>query len=287
MLRDYHSWFSQIPTIVSPWLPLIAGFLGAIIGAVSNAFLRQRSERLAARQELVGLVGSFTEDCMAAIANIQAAVVEKDKGAERWKARGAFQKEYGNGQALEIRVFREFRDRRARAAFHKVLSRLEKFKELVDSEYVISENQYHMAEDWVREQLSQATSFMARRARVALTDRKRLAFVGFRRVTRSDKSTLSFEDGPPPWKFHLEILIGGMDEASKADAAAYNRAKIERMVCPQHGRPAHVYFIGATSRNFSVEVEGCCEEFMQAVHDRLVRPGRAGEEDVSNLGVAG
>lgn len=215
-------------------------------------------------------MGSFTEECMAAITELHAVIISGNNVADKWKALAQFQKQYAKGLAIETRMFREFKSRRVRAGFHKILTRLEVFKDFVCAEKPISDSMFTMAENWTRHQLSETYSVAAAAADIDVVDPGGLAFVGFRRVTRKDKQALSFADEPPPWLFHFSIEIQDMDDKSKQECLAHNRPKVETMSCLKHGRPAHVYFTGRTGGDFTIEIESCCNEFSKSVHGKLV-----------------
>lgn len=251
------------------WITALSGFVGVLLGAFLNAYLKYRSERKTARQQLLGQIGKFSEEAIAAIAEIYAVILAGAPVAEKWKARAEFQRQNAIGATLEMQIFREFRSRRVRAGFHKVLSRIDAFKEFVDSEKVISEKEFTLGESWIQKQVSDTISYAAGPAGVSLVDKKRLLFVGFKRLTRQDIDPYQCEDRPPPWKFHFAIEIEDMDEEGKRLCSAANRPTVENLRCATHGRPAHVMFYGKTQRNFSIEVDACCKEFIEKVRSKL------------------
>lgn len=202
--------------------------------------------------------------------DLRAAIVAGDDKSTHLRALSQYHREYGRGLALEIRIFREFRDRLVRATFHKILTRLETFQVLLCAKPSASDNTLDLAQDWIPKQLSETVSLAAQKADLELKDRGRIAFLGFRAATRRrTMRALSFEDEPPPWRFHLGIEIEGLNEDEKQQCLAANRPKIEEMLCPEHGRPPHAYFVGRRG-NFTVEVEACCEDFTQSVRDHLI-----------------
>jgi hypothetical protein len=254
------------------WVPLASGLVGALVGASSNAYLQNIRERRTSRRELVGTIGTFTEECIAAIIELQAAILSGEK-VERLKAVAEYQRIYANGLAIEIRIFQAFRRRKVRAGFNKVLTRLEAFMKLVSADETVSDQNFKLAELWTRDLLSTTISEAAREAAIDLIDPGGIYFIGFKRANREELQALSFVDEPPPWKSHIGIDVKDMSDKEKDECRTFHEKRIAKLVCKEHGRRAHVYLKGARS-NFNVQISSCCEEFGNQVHDALGPDGR-------------
>jgi hypothetical protein len=131
----------------NPWIGLFSGLIGALVGAFSNAFIHYTRERKASREELVGEIAAFSDECIAAVTDIQGCVVVQSETLELWKARSEYQRKYASGLSLEIRVFQMFRSRIVRAAFHKTLDRLDEFKKFVDVDKPTTLQKFSLAEN--------------------------------------------------------------------------------------------------------------------------------------------
>lgn len=97
-------------------IPLASGFVGALVGAVANAVLRERSERRTARQELLSEVGIHTKDCISALIEFYRAAQVEPNSVERWGKLAELKRLEGRGKALLLRVFGLFRRRKVRVA---------------------------------------------------------------------------------------------------------------------------------------------------------------------------
>ncbi len=251
------------------WTAALSGIAGIAVGAVLNAYLRYRADRAAARKELVEAIGVVADQCIAAVIDLHAVVVAGNNSADRWKAIAQYRREYASVIALEVRVFREFKDRRVRAGFRKITNRLERFRNLVADTEPVPDAKVELAQSWVEKQLSDTISFASTIAGINLTDPSRPIFIGFRRVTRQDRKVLSFGDEPAPWEFHMETQVGGMEDKDSQAFLAHNKPKVESLMCTVHNRPAHIYFVGHDRSNIAIELETCCEEFARQVEKKL------------------
>jgi hypothetical protein len=174
----------------NPWIGLFSGLIGALVGAFSNAFIHYTRERKASREELVGEIAAFSDECIAAVTDIQGCVVVQSETLELWKARSEYQRKYASGLSLEIRVFQMFRSRIVRAAFHKTLDRLDEFKKFVDVDKPTTLQKFSLAENWVRAQIADTVELAARKAGIETTDRGGFYFAGFSKKEKKEYVSL-------------------------------------------------------------------------------------------------
>ena len=116
---------------LSSFVPVLSGLFGAIIGALANAYLRDRSERRTSREALVGEIAGHASEMLAALLELFQAGQVEGSGLEKWSKLAAAERVLGKGMALEIRIFREFRARRVRAAYRRLLNRAEALKDAI------------------------------------------------------------------------------------------------------------------------------------------------------------
>lgn len=246
---------------------ILGAFLGAIMTAVSSYLLGLRKHRQDAKRRIVGEIGSLTDSYIAELIELHAAVTASDTALAASKRAGTYRLK-GAGGALEIELLNYFRDRRTWATFHKVLDRWEvALKWIVDGESK-SADDAQLAFDWIYQQRAIAIQHAAREAGTAVTSRGGIKFLGFRfgRAKREFIRDLSFEDGPPPWEFSISYDFSDRpftpDELKSATKA--HTAMVGALRCANHHRPAQVRLHGKR-RNFSIQIEACCEEFSQQV----------------------
>jgi hypothetical protein len=251
---------------LSSFVPLLSGLVGAIIGALANAYLRDRSERRTSREALVGEIARHASEMLAALLELFQAGQIEGSGLEKWSKLAAAERVLGQGMALEIRIFREFRSRRVRAAYRRLLNRAEALKDAVRSEHALTEERFKIGIKWIEEQISASVRVASAAAGIELVDRARLIFVGFRKVTPADRRALSYDPDPLPWQYAFAIQFSdalpqeGLDTIRRRSAE-----RVGKMLCPIHGRAAHIVLCGQ-SADFRVEIDACCETFAEEVH---------------------
>jgi hypothetical protein len=250
--------------------PLVSGLVGTIIGALFNAYLRERSDRRSSRENLVAEVATFARDALAGLLELYRAVQVPEASLERWSKLAALERLLGKGVALEIRIFREFRKRRVRVAYRRLLDRTEALKDEIVGEIALSESTFKLGCDWIEQQISAAVEIASVAAGIDLVDRARILFVGFRKVSLEDRLALSFDPEPVPWRYSLAIQF--TDEIRQEDLETITRRSRERvgnMLCPTHGHAPHIVLTGRSS-NFEVEIAACCSDFTNHVNRRFM-----------------
>ncbi|MFA5966677.1 MAG: hypothetical protein WC804_21890 [Sphingomonas sp.] len=260
----------KLAMLIQPWIPLISGFVGAVIGALCNAYLRERSDRRTSKENLVGEIALLSRDALASLLELYQASLPEANAADRWGKLAAAERLMGKGAALEIRVFREYRSRKIRAAFHQLLNRLDSFKDEIVAHEVVEESRLKLGTLWVGQQADTAIELASAAAGIPLIDRARVVFVGFRKVSSEDKAALSFEPEPVPWRYALSLQFEDEIPQEGLDAIrTRTEARVGAMLCAEHGQAAHIALVGPSS-NFRTDVEGCCEPFITAVHRRFI-----------------
>ncbi|WP_114954975.1 hypothetical protein [Sphingosinicella terrae] len=257
------------------FIPLVSGLVGAIIGALANAFLRDRSDRRTAREALVGEIARHASEILAALLEFFRARQIDGAGLEKWSALAALERALGQGTALEIRIFREFRARRVRTAYHRLLNRSEILKDALSSEQALSEKRFKTGTRWVEEQISESVRVASAAAGIDLVDRARLIFVGWRKVTLKDRQALSYDPDPLPWEYALALQFADpLPQDAVETIHRRSRDRIGDMVCAIHDRAPHVVLSGQSS-NFRVEIDACCALFAEEVNLRFMGLGHA------------
>jgi hypothetical protein len=190
---------------------IFAAVVGAVFGALAthivSAYLQQKKERKEARRNLVGVLSSFTYEYLAALMELYSArIFDSDKAMkEAAQLRLAeITRLEGKAMELEVRFWRYFSEREVRAAFHKLLIRFDKVKELLTEGSLRSPSDVGNALDWVQHQMADTVGYASKAAGVTVVDKARIMFVGLRPVTEEDNRKLSFEDEPPPWLTRTE-----------------------------------------------------------------------------------
>ena len=130
----------------------MSGFVGAVIGAIANAWLRELSERRGSREQLVGEIAIFTQECLSSLLEFYHATCLGAEHLEKWAKLAALERLVGRGMALEVRIFREFRGRKIRVAFRKILDRVRSVKDAVSQSDPLPEPQFKIALGWIDEQ---------------------------------------------------------------------------------------------------------------------------------------
>ncbi|HWD29919.1 MAG TPA: hypothetical protein VG387_22295 [Rhizomicrobium sp.] len=252
---------------LSVW-PFVSGLLGIFLGALLNFYLQYRRDRRLNRETIVAEIATFARECSAAILELYGARSSAGSDIEKWKARAKLESVYGTGLALNTKIFREFRQRRTRAAFHKLLSRFENLREAVDTTDALAANRFELGLRWLHAQARDAISFAASGSGLELIDRKRLVFVGLRRVTPFDKQQLTFDDETLPWLF--EIKFAGDELPGEAIQTITRRIgeQLGGKLCGDHDCAPHLVLTN-NSPSFDIEVHACCEKFVEQTRDRL------------------
>lgn len=254
---------------IQTWIPLISGFVGALIGALANAYLRERTDRRTSKENLVGEIALFARESLASLLEFYQASLPDASTADRWGKLAAAERLMGRGGALEIRVFREFRSRKIRAAFHQLLNRIDSFKDEIVAQQVLDEVRLKLGSAWVGQQADRAIELASNAAGIPLRDHARVVFVGFRKVTPADKQALSFEPEPAPWHYTLslqfkdEVPEEGLDVIRKR-----SEARVGTMLCADHGQAPHIALVGPSS-DFQIDISACCEPFISQVQRRF------------------
>lgn len=255
---------------VQTWIPLISGFVGALFGALANAFLRERTDRRTSKENLVGEIALFARESLASLLEFYQASLPDASSAERWGKLAAAERLMGTGSALEIRVFREFRNRKIRAAFHQLLNRIDTFKDEMVAGQVTDEGRLKLGSAWVGHRADRAIELASKAAGIPLRDGARVVFVGFRKVTPADKQALSFEPEAVPWRYNLSLeLEDELPEEGLQTIRQRSESRVGGMLCPEHGQAPHIALVGPSS-NFRIDISACCAPFISRVQRRFV-----------------
>ena len=105
----------------------------------------------------------------------------------------------GKAKDLEVRLWRYFHEVPVRAAYHKLVNRFNKVRELLGEETIRSQPTIENAFEWIQEQMIETALLTSETAGIKLKSKETFVFVGFRKVTEEDRRIFSFEDIPPPW----------------------------------------------------------------------------------------
>lgn len=245
---------------------------GAIAGHLGDTYRHHRRERLALRRRVLGEMIRLTSEYEATLYELH--IAREAGGGKitpevRQQVAHAARHE-GTGMHLEIQFAQAFRSRKIRAAFHKLLNRLDRSKELILQPDCPSADQVELALAWIKKQGAQVMMLALKKAGIDPVTPGGVIFVGFRKVTYEDKQMLSFEDEAPPWEFSVNFHLHGpqMGPELLEKAKGSMRAKVGDLRCPTHGRPAHIICTG-TMNNLTIEYAVCCEKMHELVHAKL------------------
>jgi hypothetical protein len=254
-------------------------FLAAVLIAVLSAFLggwfsnlyTRRNTKRETRRRIVREAITLVDQVIADLIELHAARREDDKMliANR---RASLKRLQGLGAALEFEAFQFFKDRRVRAGLHKTFDRIEKSQEWVLKTDQPTPHDLEIATNWIYEQLANTANHAAREAKLELIDPGGIKFIGLRFgiARRKYLQDLSFNDEIPPWQFDIkyDFRKGSFSQDEMRAAKEAHIRKAGSMRCGTHGYAAHIRLHGDPS-NFSVQIEGCCKEFGEKVHNRL------------------
>nr|WAH99902.1 MAG: hypothetical protein OI716_00645 [Candidatus Methanoperedens sp.]WAI00056.1 MAG: hypothetical protein OI720_00490 [Candidatus Methanoperedens sp.] len=251
---------------------IVASIIGAIIGSGLAHFFTVITERWkVTRQERKAIVAELAIICheyIASLEELQAAKEECDQHALRtFKAQ--LTRLDGSLAAIQMRLWYVFPQRRVRAGLARLRSR-----RLETTQYLLSNTlktkDADVAIQWfvkaVEELMEQATDA----SNIPTRDSARLVYIGLRKVTPEDMRLLSFQDEPPPWQFAVSF-----DFTQKVDLAGLEKAKQKlesqaaTLRCKLHNRPAHILLYGRTTKNFDIQVDACCVEFIKIVEKAI------------------
>lgn len=110
----------------------------------------------------------------------------------------------GQMKRLGFELLYRFPERRVRAAFNRLHSRLRKTRDLLMLQRsILTGEVFACATDWIDDQMTHFTRTAAEAAGLETVQRASLV-IRFRRINEKDRMRIrqeySFEDSPPPWQ---------------------------------------------------------------------------------------
>lgn len=252
---------------------VIGAVLGSALTLLVGWYLQNKKEKRISRQAIVGEMAAITYESIAAFIELHSARTNSVSKTEERKCLANTTKLEGAAMQFETRVWRFFKERRVRANYNKLINRLDKTKELIMQGDVPPENDITLAFSWIEQQFSKATQFTSQAAGINLRDPARIMFMGLNpRKWRDEIENLSFDDEPPPWVFDIKVNFKKQQlDPDALKAVTENiKQKAGAMRCQTHGHAAHILIHGCGPENFDIQIAGCCKEFDEAVHTKVV-----------------
>jgi hypothetical protein len=263
-----------MPAVAGGYIVAIVGVTGTIIGAIIGSFsaswLDTRKRRRADRRALAAEVAAHGHNVLALFQEVD--IRHKSEGG-LWLA--DITRNTGALIGLEFRAWALFPERRVRAAFARLLSRIETVRDRLALNTCVGK-EAQVAVEWFKAGLGELIAECAAAAGIALRDPARLYFVGWRRVTPDDKRSLRFEDDPPPWDFNLSIDFRGSPATDQIEGIRRSiTSKVSSARCLVHQRPAHVLLHGPIEK-FDIQITACCQDFSNQVLRTMARSRERG-----------
>lgn len=252
---------------------VIAAVLGSALTLLVGWYLQNKKEKRISRQAIVGELAAITYEAIAALIELYSARTNSDSKAEERKCFANITKLEGAAMQFETRIWRFFKERSVRASYHKLINRIDKTKELIMQGEVSPENDITLAFNWIKQQFSEAAQFASQAAGINMRDPERIMFLWLNpRKWRDEIDNLSFDDEPPPWVFDIKVNFKKRQLDPDALKAVIEniKQKAGAMRCQTHGHAAHILIHGRGLENFDIQIAGCCKEFDEAVHTKVV-----------------
>ncbi|MDN5850187.1 MAG: hypothetical protein L0H63_11245 [Nitrococcus sp.] len=257
-----------------------AALIGAVTGAIISAFLtnavrswiERRTKRREAREKVA-------EDAMALVSEHSSHLLEfyvshRSRGTEEeaLRAEAAVRRSAGKLVQMEIRVWRLFPEWYATKAITKLILRANTVYLYFKNANALSDKDAEVALFWVNEQERSLLKNLSDAASINLRQRSGIGFLGFHKDTRQRRLDVlkHGEDDPPPWEPLVKFQF--RDSKMSRERIEWGESELRKRLatfrCKEHYRAAHVRMIGK-SDNFTLQIEGCCEQFATAVKAAL------------------
>lgn len=184
------------------YLLLLSAIFGALATHIIGNFLSKYKEKKEKKHQLLGELSSFSYEYLSAFIEFyttQRVANNREIDPPVQNCIAKLTSYRGKSLNFEVRIWQYFKDRKARAAYHKLLNRFEKVYILLTGDNLPPPDIFNSALVWIQEQIADSSRYFAKEAGFNPIDQERYYFVGFRKVTEQDKKELSFVDDDPPW----------------------------------------------------------------------------------------
>lgn len=261
---------------------VLAALLGAIVGAILSAVLtnivraaiERRARRREGREALVAETAALASEVIADLGLWALETRTQESLSEQHRALSAYTRAFGRLEGLQIRAWRLFPEWHVRAALTKFAGRVREVAEQIEARRFSSAGEFQLALEWLHEAADALCGHLADSIGLRLSSTQTVVFLGFTKHVRLRRQELArtMKADPMPWLSYLQLALADLTDGSEQAKAAYsaNFSKIVDLRCPTHQRAPHVRLVGITS-NFSIEVEGCCDQLGELTRKALMR----------------